>query len=63
VVDLGFEPGGVKILHAAMRIRSKDLLTRNQDNVNEWSDISIRGLLVQCVSTMKRVVNFTMNEQ
>jgi hypothetical protein len=43
--------------------RSKELLTRNQDNVNEWSDMSIRGLLVQCVSTIQRVVNFTMNEQ
>ena len=28
--------------HAALRSKSKDWLTRNQDNVSEWSDMSIR---------------------
>jgi hypothetical protein len=27
--------------------KSKDWLARNQDNVSEWGDISIRGLLFQ----------------
>jgi hypothetical protein len=28
-------------------------LARNQDNVSEWGDISIRGLLFQWASTIK----------
>ena len=31
--------------HAALRRKSKDWLARNQDNVSEWGDMSIRGLL------------------
>ena len=31
--------------HAALRRKSKDCLPRNQDNVSEWSNMSIRGLL------------------
>ena len=31
--------------HAALRRKSKDWLARNQDNVSEWSNMSIRGLL------------------
>ena len=31
--------------HAALRRKSKDWLVRNQNNVSEWSDMSIRGLL------------------
>jgi len=27
--------------------KSKDWLTRNQNNVSEWSDMSTRGLLFQ----------------
>ena len=30
--------------HAALRSKSKDWLARNQDNVYEWSDMSICGL-------------------
>jgi hypothetical protein len=30
--------------HAALRRKSKDWLARNQDNVSEWGDMSIRGL-------------------
>ena len=30
--------------HAALRSKSKDWLSRNQNNVSEWSDMSIRGL-------------------
>ena len=33
--------------HAALRRASKDWLARNQDNVSEWSDMYIRGLLFQ----------------
>ena len=37
------------VLHATLRCKSKVWLTRNQDNVSEWSenDISTRGLLFQ----------------
>ena len=55
-VDRGFEPwsGQTKDLkigiccisakHAALRIKRKDWLARNQNNVSEWSDMSTRGL-------------------
>ena len=33
--------------HAALRKKSKDWLAWNQNNVSEWSDISIHGLLFQ----------------
>jgi hypothetical protein len=33
--------------HATLRRKSKDWLARNQDNVSEWSDMSIYGLLFQ----------------
>jgi hypothetical protein len=33
--------------HAALRKKSKDRLARNQDNVFEWGDMSIHGLLFQ----------------
>ena len=39
--------------NAALRKKSKDGLARNQDNVSEWGDISIRGLLFQWASTIK----------
>jgi hypothetical protein len=32
--------------HAALRRKSKNWLASNQDNVSEWGDMSIRGLLV-----------------
>jgi hypothetical protein len=56
-VDRGFEPrsghtGTIQIdiccfsgKHAALRRKSKDWSARNQDNVSEWGDMSIRGLL------------------
>ena len=59
VVDRGFEPrlGQTKdyqigiccfsAKHAALRRKSKDWLAQNQNNVSEWSDMSIRGLLFQ----------------
>ena len=34
-----------------LRRKSKDWLARNQDNVPEWSDMYIRGLLFQLVNT------------
>ena len=33
--------------HSALRRKSKDWLARNHDNVSEWGDMSIRGLLFQ----------------
>ena len=54
VVDRGFKPrtGQTKdykigiycfsAKHAALRRHSKDRLVRNQDNVSEWGDMSIR---------------------
>ncbi len=59
VIDRGFEPrsGQTKddnigiccfsAKHVALRRKSKDWLPRNQDNVSEWGDMSIRGLLFQ----------------
>ena len=53
-VDRGFEsrsvkPKTIKLVvvasHAALRRKSKDGLARNQNNVSEWGDVSIRGLL------------------
>ena len=56
-VDRGFvsRPGKTKdyeigiccfsVKNAALRRKSKDWFARNQDNVSEWGDMSIRGLL------------------
>jgi len=41
------------IKHAALRRKRKDWLARNQDNVSEWDDLSIRRLLFQWASTIK----------
>jgi hypothetical protein len=58
-VDCGFKPrsGQTKdyeigiccfsTKHAALRRKSKDWLARNQDNVSEWGDMSIRRLFCQ----------------
>ena len=58
-VDHGFEPrlGQAKdnkfgiccfsAKHITLRSKSKDWLARNQDNVSEWSDMSIHRLLFQ----------------
>ena len=58
-VDRGFEPrsGQTKdykisicccsAMHETLRRKSKDWLARNQDNVSEWGDMSIRELLFQ----------------
>ena len=39
--------------HAALRRKSKDWLVRKQDNLSEWGNMSIRGRLFQCASTLK----------
>ena len=64
-VDRGFEPWSdqtkdykigicwFSAKHAALRRESKDWLARNKDNVSEWSDMSIRGLLFQWDRTEK----------
>ena len=58
-VDRGFDPrsGQTKdyeigiccfsAKHTALRRKSKDGLARNQDNVSEWGDMFICGLLFQ----------------
>ena len=33
--------------HAALRRKSKDWMDHNQDNVSEWGNISMHGLLFQ----------------
>ena len=64
-VDRGFEPrsGQTKDYkigiycfsdkHTAVRRQSEDWLARNQNNVSEWSDMSICRLLFQRASTIK----------
>ena len=59
VLDRGFDPqsGQTKdyeigiwcfsAKHAALRRKSKDWLAQNQNNVSEWSNVSIHGLLFQ----------------
>ena len=37
---------------AELRSKNRDWLARNQNNVSEWSDILIRGLLFQRASTI-----------
>jgi hypothetical protein len=39
--------------HSAIGRKSKDWSAWNQDNVSECGDMSIRGLLFQCASTIK----------
>ena len=39
--------------HASLKSKSKDWLARNQNNMSEWSDMSIHGLLFQRASTIK----------
>ena len=33
--------------HAALKKKSKDWLARNQNNVSEWGDMSVCGMLFQ----------------
>jgi hypothetical protein len=39
--------------HAVLRRKSKNRLTRNQNNVSEWSDMFTHGLLFQWASTIQ----------
>ena len=39
--------------YATLRIKSKDRLDRNHDNVSEWGDMSMHKLLFQCARTIK----------
>ena len=59
VVDCGFNLQSVQIKgyktgicclsskHAALKIKSKDWLAQNQNNVSEWNNMSMHGLLQQ----------------
>jgi len=38
--------------HASLMRKSKDCLARNQENVSEWGDMSLRRLLFQLASTI-----------
>jgi hypothetical protein len=40
------------VKHAALRRKNKDWLVWNQDNLSEWDDMSICGLLFQWCSTI-----------
>jgi predicted LPLAT superfamily acyltransferase len=40
---------------AALRRKSKDWLSRNQDNASKWGDMSIHELLFQWASTIKNL--------
>jgi hypothetical protein len=63
-VDCGFDPrsGQTKdygigmccfsAKHTTLWRKRKDWLARNHDNVSEWGDMSIRGLLFQWASTI-----------
>ena len=58
-VNRGFEPRsgktkdynidicGFSVKHTAIRSKSKDWLAQNHNNISEWGNISIRGLLFQ----------------
>ena len=37
----------ISVKNAVFRSKSKDYLTRTQNNLSEWNDISTRGLLFQ----------------
>ena len=39
--------------YASLRRKNKDLLARNRNNVSEWDNMSISGLLFRSASTMK----------
>jgi hypothetical protein len=63
-VDRGFEPRSSQTKeniigsccfpakHATLRRKSKDWLAGNQNNLSEYGDMSIRGLLFQRASTI-----------
>ena len=67
VVDRGFERGSSQAKdydigiccfstkHEVLRSKTTDLLTRNQNNVFEWSHMSTRGLLFQCKNPTQSV--------
>jgi hypothetical protein len=64
-VDRGFEPRSAQTKdynigiccfsakHTALRRKNEDWLVRNRDNVSEWGDMSIRGLLFHRASAIK----------
>ena len=74
-VDRGFEPRlsqtkdykiGIccfSAKHAALKRKSKNWLTLNQNNVSEWIDMSIRGLLFQWASTIKILFNVLVKKK
>ena len=69
VVDHGFKPRSGQTNHfkigiccfsaknTASKIKSNDLLARNQNNVPEWSEMFTHGLLFQWSSTIKFQLN------
>ena len=47
--------------HAELRRKNKDWLAQNQDNVPEWVNMSIRGLLFQWAGTIKIQLRLLFN--
>jgi hypothetical protein len=41
------------VKHSALKSKSKDWLTRDQNNVSEWSNMPTRELLFQWAGTIK----------
>jgi hypothetical protein len=55
VVDRGFKPKTIKLVFVAfpLSMQHKGERAKNQDNVSEWSNMSIHRLLFQSASTIK----------
>ena len=52
-VDRGFEPRSGETKDLNFRSKSKNWLTRNQDIVSEWNDMSTRGMLLHRVGLLQ----------
>jgi hypothetical protein len=52
-VDRGFESSRVNPRNIKEKLKSKDWLAQNQNNVSKWSGMSICELLFQWASTIK----------
>ena len=47
VVECGFRSCRFSNEHIALRSKSKDWWARNQNNVSEWGDMSVREMVFQ----------------
>jgi hypothetical protein len=46
----------ITVKYIVLGIKSRDCLAQNQDNVSEWSNICIRGLLVRWARSIKNII-------